>query len=59
MFLTVLENERRIDYASDNTPIGVELLCVSKGVNLDSLPRIDEIAEVLKSNGINAYTMIE
>ena len=49
---TDLDDDRRIDYASDNTPIGVELLCVSDGVNLDSLPRIDEIAEVLEDEGI-------
>lgn len=51
-----LDNERRIDYASYNTPIGVELLYVSDGVNLDSLPHKDEIAEVLEINGIKAYT---
>lgn len=45
-----LDDERRIDYASDNTPIGVELLCVSKGVNLDRLPCKDEIADILKAN---------
>lgn len=52
-----LDDERRIDYASYNTPIGVELLCVSKGVNLYGLPRKDEIAEILEHNGIRAYTM--
>ncbi len=45
-----LDDERRIDYAADSTPIGVELLCVSKGVNLDGLPRKEEIAEFLKTN---------
>lgn len=44
-----LDDERRVDYASDNTPIGVELLNVSKGVNLDGLPRRAEIAKVLKT----------
>ena len=47
---TDLDDERRIDYASDNTPIGVELLCVSKGVNLDGLPHVDEIAKLLEAN---------
>jgi len=47
-----LDDERRIDFASDNTPIGVELLCVSNGVNLDGLPCKDEIAEILKANVI-------
>ena len=51
-----LDDERRIDYASDNTPIGVELLCVSDGVNIDDLPCKDEIAEVLEINGIKTYT---
>lgn len=52
-----LDDLRRIDYASYNTPIGVELLCVSKGVNLYGLPRKGEIAEILERNGIRAYLM--
>ena len=51
-----LDDERRIDYASDNTPRGVELLCVSDGVNIDDLPCKDEIVDVLESNGIEVYT---
>ena len=54
---TDLDDERRIDYASDNTPIGVELLCVSEGVNLNSLPCIDEIAKALEAEGIKIYIM--
>ncbi len=54
---TDLDDERRIDYASDNTPIGVELLCVSEGVNLNSLPHIDEIAKALEAEGIKIYIM--
>jgi hypothetical protein len=50
-----LDEERRIDYASYNTPIGVELLCVSKGVNLYGLPRKDEISDILERNGIKTY----
>jgi len=53
-----LDDERRIDYASDDTPIGVELLCVSKGVNLNGLPHVDEIAEVIEAKGIGIYEMI-
>ena len=53
---TDLDNERRIDYASNNTPIGVELLCVSDGVNIDDLPHKDEIVDVLESSGIKVYT---
>lgn len=54
-----LDDERRIDYASDNTPIGVELLCVSDGVNLDSLPymHMGKIAQALEAEGIKIYIM--
>ncbi len=52
-----LDDERRIDYASDNTPMGVELLCASKGVNLEGLPGVDEIARTVEDNGIKIYTM--
>ena len=54
---TDLDDERRIDYASDDRPIGVELLCVSDGVNVDALPHKSEIIDVLESNGIKVYTM--
>lgn len=53
-----LDDERRIDYATNNTPVGVELLNVSKGVNLDGLPRVDEIAEAIEAKGIKIYEMI-
>ena len=52
-----LDDERRIDYASYNTPVGVEFLCVSMGVNLYGLPRKDEIAEILEHNGVRTYIM--
>lgn len=44
--------ERRIDYAADRTPVGIELLAVSQGVDLDDLPYRDEIARVLEKAGI-------
>ncbi|MDP2931260.1 MAG: DUF2283 domain-containing protein [Chloroflexota bacterium] len=50
-----LDEERRIDYASDSTPIGVELLNVSKGVKLDGLPCLNEVADMLVSEGIKFY----
>ncbi len=43
-----LDHERRVDYAVDGTPIGVELTCVSEGVSLGSLPQRDEIAKLLE-----------
>ena len=51
-----LDDLRRIDYDAEGNPRGIELLCVSDGVNLDSLPHIDEIIDVLESNGIKVYT---
>ncbi len=53
---TDLDNERRIDYDAEGNPRGIELLCVSDGVNLDGLPRIDEIAKILEAEGIKVYT---
>ncbi len=52
-----LDDLRRIDYDAEGNPRGIELLCVSKGVNLYGLPRKDEIAEILAHNGINSYIM--
>jgi uncharacterized protein YuzE len=47
-----LDPDRRIDYASDRTPIGIELLSVSHGVDLTSLPFPDEIGRVLGEAGV-------
>ena len=52
-----LDDERRIDYAADRTPIGVELLCVSQGVNLSGLPEWDQIAKLLAQDNINVYIL--
>ena len=53
-----LDDERRIDYASDHQEIGIELLSVSKGVNLDGLPAVDKVAEVLNNYGIKTYILV-
>jgi len=50
-----LDNQRRIDYASDDTPIGVELLCVSRGVNPDDLPQQRRIIELLEDKHIKVF----
>jgi len=44
--------ERGVDYAEDGTPIGVEFLNVSHGVDLTDVPRADEIAKALAERGI-------
>ena len=50
-----LDHERRIDFAKDDTPIGVELLCVSTGVITDDLPNRAEIEQALDDRGIKVY----
>ena len=40
--------EHGIDYAEDDTPVGVEFLNASRGVDLSDIPRADEIAAALE-----------
>jgi len=49
-----LDDMRYVDYASDDTPIGIELLCVSGGVNLDDLPEPAQVAKLLEGKHIKA-----
>jgi Protein of unknown function (DUF2283) len=42
-----LSPERRVDFAADRTPVGVELTCLSHGVSLAGLPASAEIGEIL------------
>ncbi len=50
-----LDHERRIDYAEDGTPIGIELLCVSEGVITDDLPNRADVERALGDKGIKVY----
>jgi hypothetical protein len=50
-----LDDWRRVDYSAEDEPIGVELLMVSKGVNVHQLPCSDEIARDLETRGIMAW----
>ena len=50
-----LDDERRVDFAADNTPIGVELLCVSQGVMLDDLPEVEAVSRLLAKHHIKAF----
>ncbi len=52
-----LDAERRIDYAADDTPIGVELTCVRSGIRLGDLPRAKAIAKVLKDLNLPAFSL--
>ena len=47
-----IDRERRIDYAEDGTPIGVELLCVDEGVDTANLPYPEVISAALRRHGI-------
>lgn len=50
-----LDPERRIDYAEDGTPIGIELTCVQSGVSVEALPAAHEIIEILRSLNIPIF----
>jgi uncharacterized protein YuzE len=50
-----LDEDRRVDYAADGTPIGVEFLDVDQGVNLDDVPEHDAIAEALEPYDLRVY----
>lgn len=47
-----LDPERRVDYSADGTPVGIELLCVSSGVDLRDLPQRKSIADLLTQHRI-------
>jgi len=42
-----LDSQRRIDYAEDRTPIGIELLNVDRGVDLSDLPDAANVAAAI------------
>ena len=44
--------ERGVDYADDDTPVGVEFLNVSRGVDLTDVPHAEEIARLLREHQI-------
>ena len=50
-----LDAERRVDYASDDTPIGVEITCATSGVTIENLPAADDIAEILHDLDLPVY----
>ena len=50
-----LDTERRIDYAANGQPRGIEITCVSDGVNLDDLPYASEIGQWLRKENIRIF----
>ena len=53
------EYDRGVDYAADGTPVGIEFLNVSRGVDLTGVPRADEILQLLLENQIRETTIRE
>ena len=51
-FSVDLDHVRHIDYAVDRQPVGVELLNVSRGVNVADLPSSAELERALVEAGI-------
>jgi uncharacterized protein YuzE len=54
-FGTDLDHARHIDYGEDRKPIGIELLNVSKGVNLDDLPERAAVERLLSEHRIKMF----
>lgn len=50
-----LDNERRIDFAADGTPIGVEFTCVTSGLDLHDIPAADAIARIAEELHLPVY----
>jgi uncharacterized protein YuzE len=50
-----LDDLRYIDYAHDNTPVGIELICVSDGVITNDLPQRAKIEALLEKHHIKLF----
>jgi len=50
-----LDDLRRIDYDADGNPRGIELLCVSDGVNMHDIPQSEEISRLLEGKNIKVF----
>jgi uncharacterized protein YuzE len=50
-----LDTERRIDYDANGKPRGIEITCVSHGVNLDDLPESKELERELRNKNIKVF----
>jgi len=51
----ILDDDRNIDYGADDQPIGIELLNVHLGVNLDDIPERDAVAHLLEDHHIKVF----
>jgi len=51
-----LDDQRHVNYAQDGTPIGIEVLYPSLGVNVDSLPHEASVGRLLEEHGFRVYS---
>jgi len=51
----VLDDDRNIDDGADDQPIGIELLNVHLGVNLDNIPERDAAPQLLEDHHIKLF----
>ncbi len=50
-----LDDQRHIDYAADGTPIGVQLLYISDGVETEGLPEREAIEKALERGRFKVF----
>ena len=50
-----LDDLRYVDYACDDIPVGIELLCVSDGVITNDLPQRAELESLLEKYHIKIF----
>jgi uncharacterized protein YuzE len=50
-----LDDSRRVDYGRDDVPVGIELLNVSLGVNVDDPPERAAVGRLLKEHNLKVY----
>lgn len=50
-----IDDARFIDYAEDDTIIGIELLYVSTGVDISDLPYASELGKILEKHKVKVY----
>jgi len=54
-YSTILDDARNLDYSADGQVIGVELLNVSRGVDLRDIPYQAEIGHLLEEHNIKVF----
>jgi uncharacterized protein YuzE len=50
-----LSDSVAVDYDRDGEPVGVEFLGVSEGIDLDDVPRAEDIARLLEGHNFKIY----